>query len=135
VSPAFVLFQILLSSESFTRASVAIGVGAEERLLGRQMHLVHFTLVPLESAQVGEAWDEFTARLTTLVWPFVSVHMLVPFVSLCESLHFVTAINVITNHLAMLIARWRSVATESPSDLVGGFHWNRGTIVCHNADM
>ncbi|RJE17113.1 hypothetical protein PHISCL_10550, partial [Aspergillus sclerotialis] len=135
VSPPLVLLEVLLPGEARARAPVAIGERTEERLLGRQVHLVHFPLVPQEPARVGESGVEFAAGLTALVWSLVSVHVLVPFTDALERLVPATTVDVVAEHLALFVARRGSGAPKRPLDLDGWFRQRGDHLLGHDDNV
>lgn len=67
--------KVLLARESIARASVAVGVGAHQWLLGVGILLVHLALVAQETTGVGEALNLVTARFVALVGTIMFIHM------------------------------------------------------------
>lgn len=70
------LSEIFLPREAGARAAFAVVEGAEERLLGATVHLVHFTFVPEKPATVGEALQLFAAWDIAFVGAVMLVHVL-----------------------------------------------------------
>lgn len=67
--------KVLLACEPVAGASVAIGIGAHQRLLCVGVLLVNFALVTQKTARVGKALNLITAGLEALVGTVVFIHM------------------------------------------------------------
>ena len=67
--------EVLFPCEAGARAALAICKGAEKRLLGAAVHLVHFAFVTQESTTVGEALQLLASLYETLIRTIMFVHV------------------------------------------------------------
>ena len=107
--------EVFFASESRARASVAVWERTEKRLLCSLVHLVHLPLVAKEATGIREALYQLTARLSTSIRAFVTVHMLVPLARPTEGFCFVLAFGMNAGDLTDSVAGRGAVATDSRS--------------------
>jgi hypothetical protein len=70
-----VLSKVFLTREPVAGATVAIGIGTHQRLLGVVVLLVHFALVAQKTARVGEALNLIATGFVTFVRAIVFIHV------------------------------------------------------------
>lgn len=137
VAAALVFLEVLLPGEAGAGAAVAVFKGAEQRHLGRQVHLVHFALVSQQTPRVREARVELAPGLAALIGPLVAVHVLVPLADPLERLVLAAAVDVVAVHLVVFVAR------RCPRPPHGALHsvelgvdqwWHRVLVVGHVVD-
>jgi hypothetical protein len=75
VAPAKMLLQVLLTRESVPCASIAVRIGAHERLLGIDVLLMHLALMSQQATGICKPLDLIASGLQAFVRAVVLVHV------------------------------------------------------------